>query len=147
MQRRLIRLHLFGLLFLLANPGQAIEQATEITWQAWSPEIFAQAKKENKLILLDLGAKWCNWCKKMDTVTYRNQQVVNVINENYIAVRADVDQHPELAQRYKNYGPPTTVVYNSTGTEIIKRPGYMEAQILYWMLDTVAADPDPAAHR
>ncbi len=119
----------------------------EIIWQAWSPEIFAQAKKENKLILLDLGAEWCSWCKKMDTVTYRNQQVVEVINKNYIAVRADVDQHPELAQRYKNYGPPTTVVYNSVGTEIIKRPGYMEAQILYWMLDTVAADPDPAAHR
>ena len=141
---------LSGLLFLcLAGSGRALEQHPEnaIDWQPWSPEVFARAKKENKLILLDLTAEWCSWCKKMDTLSYRNKQVVEVINKNYIAVRADIDRHPELARRYKNYGPPTTVVYNSARTEIIKRPGYMEARILFWMLDTVAANPDPAAHR
>ena len=150
MHFRLTPGHLLGLLFLFAaGPGHALEQDSDnsIIWQDWSPEVFTQAKKEGKLVLLDLMAEWCTWCKKMDKLTYNNKQVIEVINKNYIAVRADMDRHPKLAQRYKNYGPPTTVVYNSTGTEIIKRPGYMEARILFWMLDTVAANPDPAAHR
>ncbi len=150
MHLRLIPSHLLGLLFLFAaSPSQALEQHANntIDWQAWSPEVFAQAEKEGKLVLLDLMAEWCTWCKKMDKLTYNDKQVIELINKNYIAVRADKDKHPKLAMRYKNYGTPTTVVYNSAGTEIIKRPGYMKAQILFWMLDTVAANPDPAAHR
>ena len=147
MRLRLIPLLLPGFLFLFTSAsGHALEQPT-IDWQDWSPQAFAQAKKEGKLVLLALTAEWCPWCKKMDAITYRDKQVVEVINKNYIAVRADLDKHPKLAQRYKNYGPPTTVVYNSAATEIIKRPGYLEARILYWMLDTVAANPDPTAHR
>ncbi len=150
MQFRLPTPRLLGLFLLfMAGTSQALEQHTNnaIAWQAWSPEVFAQAEKEGKLVLLDLMAEWCTWCKKMDKLTYHDRQVIEVINKNYIPVRADQDKHPKLAMRYKNYGPPTTVIYNSTGTEIIKRPGYMEAQILFWMLDTVAANPDPAAHR
>lgn len=127
---------------------QAIDSSPpQINWQAWSPDVFTQAEKEGKLVLLDLMAEWCVYCKKMDEVSYHDQQVIAVINKNYIAVRADQDKHPKLAQRYKNYGRPATVVYNSAGTEVIKRRGYIEPQILFWMLDTVAANPDPAAHR
>ena len=149
MRRRLITTHLLGLFILFtASNSQAIEQVGDsIVWQAWSPDIFSQAEKEGKLVLLDLMAEWCVYCKKMDKVTYHDKQVIDVINKNYIAVRADQDRYPELAQRYKNYGRPATVVYNSKGTEIIKRRGYMEPQIMFWMLDTVAANPDPAAHR
>ncbi len=149
MHLRLISIHLLGSLFLFnASLSQAVEQHTNdaIAWQAWSPAIFSQAEKEGKLVLLDLMAEWCVYCKKMDQVTYHDKQVIEVINKNYIAVRADQDRYPKLAQRYKNYGRPATVVYNSNGTEIIKRRGYMEPQIMFWMLDTVAANPDPAAH-
>jgi len=150
MQPRLFTPHLLGLLLLfMSSPSQALEQHTNnaIAWQDWSPEIFAQAEKEGKLVLLDLMAEWCSWCKKMDKITYHDRQIIEAINKNYIPVRADQDKHPKLAMRYKNYGPPATVVYNSAGTEIIKRRGYIEPQILFWMLDTVAANPDPAAHR
>ncbi len=150
MHLRLIPGHLLGLLFLFAaSPGHAFEQdpGNTIIWQDWSPEIFAQAEKEDKLVLLDLMAEWCTWCKKMDKVTYHDRRIIEAINKNYIPVRADQDKHPKLAMRYRNYGPPATVIYNSAGTEVIKRRGYMEPQILFWILDTVAANPDPAAHR
>jgi len=143
-------LHIISSIIFLALSfnAQAIDTPpAQINWQNWSPDVFTQAEKEGKLVLLDLMAEWCVYCKKMDDVTYRDPQVIETINKNYIAVRADQDKHPKLAQRYKNYGRPATVVYNSKGTEVIKRRGYIEPQILFWMLDTVAANPDPAAHR
>ncbi|HHH89453.1 MAG TPA: DUF255 domain-containing protein [Aliiroseovarius sp.] len=144
--------HLRTLLLLLALtlaiPARATpDPAPGIDWQAWSPAVFARAEREGKLVLLALEAEWCTWCKKMNAVTYRDAEVIGVIRQHYIAVRADRDKLPELGRRYRNYGPPTTVVYDSRGREIIKRPGYLQPKILYWMLDTVAANPDPAAHR
>src|SRR5438105_2933076 len=33
-----------------------------IRWYEWSEEAFAAAARENKPILLDIGAGWCVWC-------------------------------------------------------------------------------------
>ena len=58
------------------SPARAGEPtAGAITWHAWSPEIFAQAKRENKFILLDLEAVWCHWCHVMAETTYPDPTV------------------------------------------------------------------------
>jgi uncharacterized protein len=40
-----------------------------IAWQGWSETAFAQAKRENRFVLLDLGAVWCHWCHVMERDT------------------------------------------------------------------------------
>ncbi len=35
-------------------------------WNSWSPEVFEQARRDGKLILVGLVADWCSFCKKMD---------------------------------------------------------------------------------
>src|SRR5712671_1608805 len=62
------------------KPGAAID------WQPWSDNIFARAKAEQKLVLLDLGAVWCHWCHVMDEITYRDPEVIRLLGERYIAV-------------------------------------------------------------
>ncbi|MBI2537736.1 MAG: DUF255 domain-containing protein, partial [Gemmatimonadetes bacterium] len=37
-----------------------------VEWHPWSAEAFERAKRENKPILLDIGAVWCHWCHVMD---------------------------------------------------------------------------------
>ena len=37
-----------------------------IQWHEWGEEAFATAQRENKPILLDIGAVWCHWCHVMD---------------------------------------------------------------------------------
>ena len=131
------------------QPGFAKENlaASEIQWQEWSDEIFIQAKTENKLILLDLMAEWCQFCKKMNTTTYRDQQVVENINQHYIPVRVDRDKNRALTKRYASYATPATIIYNNQGEEVIKRTGYIKPQFMYWMLEAVASDPSPDAHK
>jgi uncharacterized protein YyaL (SSP411 family) len=59
----------FLMLLLFACPSQAI------VWHAWSDEIFAQAAREHKFVLLDLEAVWCHCRHVMDEQTYRDSAV------------------------------------------------------------------------
>ena len=118
-----------------------------INWQQWSPKVFQQAQKEKLLVLVDLTAEWCQFCKKMDETTYRAPQVIDVINRSYIPVRAAEEEHPDLAKRYENYGRPATIIFTENQTEIIKRKGYLPPQWMVWLLEAVAQNPSPEAHK
>ena len=43
-----------------------------IQWHEWGDEAFEKAKRENKPILLDIGAVWCHWCHVMDRESYED---------------------------------------------------------------------------
>ena len=58
------------------------EEAVE--WHPWSEAVLERAKKENRFVLLDLGAVWCHWCHVMEEVTYRDPKVIELIRSRYI---------------------------------------------------------------
>ncbi|MCP4410273.1 MAG: DUF255 domain-containing protein [Gammaproteobacteria bacterium] len=143
---------LFGALMLglITSGGWATDSNTKepiLDWQVWSPAVFGQARNEERLVLLDLVAEWCQFCRKMDQTTYLDPRVIDVIKHNYIPVRADQDAYPELAKRYEDYGRPATVIFDGNGTELIKREGYLRPQWMVWLLEAVAQNPSPEAHR
>ncbi|HLK34410.1 MAG TPA: thioredoxin domain-containing protein [Terriglobales bacterium] len=72
-----------------------------IRWQQWGPEAFAAAQKEDKPILLDIGAVWCHWCHVMDRESYDNSEVAAIINEHFIAIKVDRDERPDVDSRYQ----------------------------------------------
>src|SRR6201991_4051069 len=72
-----------------------------IQWQEWGPEAFAQAAREDKPVLLDIGAVWCHWCHVMDRESYENDATAAVINEHFIAVKVDRDERPDVDSRYQ----------------------------------------------
>src|SRR5919198_540816 len=65
-----------------------------IHWHEWGEEAFALARRENKPMLLDIGAVWCHWCHVMDRESYDNPEVAQIINERFIAVKVDRDERP-----------------------------------------------------
>ncbi|MCW9025527.1 MAG: DUF255 domain-containing protein [Gammaproteobacteria bacterium] len=138
---------LFGLFLSVQVQAAELNTVDEINWQPWSKDIFLQAKAQNKLVLLDLVAEWCEFCKKMEATTYKDSAVIKNIKTNYIAVRADRDKNKLLGQRYENYGTPATIIFNNESTELIKRRGYIQPQFMAWMLEAVAANPSPDAHK
>ncbi|HLW55285.1 MAG TPA: thioredoxin domain-containing protein [Candidatus Angelobacter sp.] len=72
-----------------------------IRWHEWGPEAFERAKKENKPVLLDIGAVWCHWCHVMDRESYENPETAAIINEHFIAVKVDRDELPHVDSRYQ----------------------------------------------
>ena len=35
--------------------------AEPVTWAPWSPDAFARAAREERLVLLYVEAQWCHW--------------------------------------------------------------------------------------
>jgi uncharacterized protein YyaL (SSP411 family) len=72
-----------------------------VKWHEWSPEAFALAAKEDKPVLLDIGAVWCHWCHVMDRESYEDPALAQVINDHYIAIKVDRDERPDVDSRYQ----------------------------------------------
>ncbi|HEX3438146.1 MAG TPA: thioredoxin domain-containing protein [Pseudacidobacterium sp.] len=72
-----------------------------VKWHEWSPEAFALAAKEDKPVLLDIGAVWCHWCHVMDRESYEDPTLADVINDHYIAIKVDRDERPDVDSRYQ----------------------------------------------
>src|SRR5207344_3512167 len=72
-----------------------------IHWHEWGAEAFETAKRENKPILLDIGAVWCHWCHVMDRESYESPAIAAIINDHFIAIKVDRDERPDVDSRYQ----------------------------------------------
>ena len=72
-----------------------------IRWHEWGPEAFALAQRENKPMLLDIGAVWCHWCHVMDRESYDDPEIAALVNELFVAVKVDRDERPDIDSRYQ----------------------------------------------
>ncbi|MCK5665663.1 MAG: DUF255 domain-containing protein, partial [Thiotrichaceae bacterium] len=103
-------------LFLLFSSSPVLSEKVSanvsqtIQWHEWSNETFALAREQNKLVLLDIGAQWCQFCKKMEAVTYKDPEVVSIVNENYIAIKADIEVSGDVQLLYGSFGVPGTII-------------------------------------
>jgi uncharacterized protein len=132
------------LLMLGAHAVHAVAASDAIHWQTkWSDQVFAQAAKEHRFVLLDLHAVWCHWCHVMDEQTYTDSRVRKLVGDRYVAVSVDADSDPDLTSRYGNWGWPATIVLAADGTEIVKRRGYIAPDQMASLLQAIIDDPSP----
>src|SRR5438128_32697 len=73
-----------------------------VHWYPWSREAFERATREDKPILLDIGAVWCHWCHVLDHASYDDPAVSAIINEHFIPIKVDRDERPDLDARYQH---------------------------------------------
>jgi uncharacterized protein YyaL (SSP411 family) len=73
-----------------------------IDWYEWGDAAFARAKSENKPVLLDIGAVWCHWCHVIDRESYESAEIARIINDNFVAVKVDRDERPDVDARYQS---------------------------------------------
>ncbi|MDB4944090.1 MAG: Thymidylate kinase [Labilithrix sp.] len=133
----------------VTRPGALPEGAPreELAWATFSPETFARARAENKLVVLDGSAEWCHWCHVMEATTYHDPAVRKVLDAHFIAVKVDVDERPDLAERYGDYGWPATVLFSPDAVEIGKYRGYLDPEAFRAILESVVAGAEPGVAR
>jgi uncharacterized protein YyaL (SSP411 family) len=79
----------------------------------------------------------------MEETTYKDPEVVSLIQTRFVAVHVDQDARPDLSNRYEDYGWPATVVFDAAGQELVKFQGYIEPERMRGLLRAVIADPTP----
>lgn len=77
-------------LSLIALVFSSFTSVEKVNWYSWDKG-YELAKKEKKPILMFVQATWCDMCKRMDTKTFTNEEVVAIINKNYIPIKLDID--------------------------------------------------------
>ena len=73
-----------------------------VDWHAWNDESLALAKKENKLLLISIGYSSCHWCHVMEHESFENDSVAAIMNENFINIKVDREERPDIDQVYMN---------------------------------------------
>lgn len=71
-----------------------------VAWFPWGEEAFALARKENKPIFLSIGYSTCHWCHVMAHESFENPEVARILNENFICIKVDREERPDLDQIY-----------------------------------------------
>jgi len=73
-----------------------------VDWYGWNDETLALAKKENKLLLISVGYAACHWCHVMERESFEDSTVAALMNENFINVKVDREERPDVDQVYMN---------------------------------------------
>ncbi|MET4083039.1 uncharacterized protein YyaL (SSP411 family) [Pedobacter sp. UYP30] len=71
-----------------------------VHWQEWGSEALNYAKAENKLILVSIGYSACHWCHVMEHESFENEEVAKVMNENFVCIKVDREERPDIDQIY-----------------------------------------------
>jgi len=99
------------------------------TWE----EALTVAQEENKLIFLDAMASWCGPCKMMARTTFKEKEVGEFFNANFINVKMDMERDPEgprLSNQLYLTAYPTMYFLNYSEKPIYKTLGYLKAKQL-----------------
>ncbi len=79
-----------------------------VDWYPWGEEAFARARGENKPIFLSIGYSTCHWCHVMERESFENQPIAELLNRNYVAVKVDREERPDVDRIYMAFVQATT---------------------------------------
>jgi len=82
-----------------------------VDWYPWGPEALERARRENKLIFLSIGYAACHWCHVMEHESFENQGVAEILNRNFISIKVDREERPDLDEIYMQ----ATMLYTGQG--------------------------------
>lgn len=103
---------------VVSRKDAGLDMTPDIAWREWSEKSFEEARREGRLILLDLTASWCHWCHVMDDRTYSDPEIALAISKHFVPVRVDIDRRPDISERYNRGGFPTTAFLSDRGESI-----------------------------
>jgi uncharacterized protein len=88
---------------LAGSPSAYLQSAAHqpIHWYPWGREAFEAAEASDKPVLLDIGAVWCHWCHVMDGESYEDIGLASYLNENFVCIKVDRDERPDVDARYQ----------------------------------------------
>ena len=113
---------------LLALTGHQAWADDQIRWLDWSADAFTEARSQNKLILVNVGHEGCTACRFMEANTFSNQDVIDLVNANFIAIQVDSEARPDIGERYSDWAWPANAFLRPDGTQVLAFAGSRRAE-------------------
>lgn len=82
------------------SPYLLMHAHNPVNWYPWGPEALAEARRLDRPIFLSVGYSTCYWCQVMERESFIDVDVARIINDNYIAIKVDREQRPDIDEQY-----------------------------------------------
>ena len=98
--QKLISTGLFLLLIVAFSSFKNIEngETSKVKWYSIE-EVQELVKTEKRKIYIDIYTDWCGWCKQMDKNTFTNDEVADLLNTKFYAVKLDGEAKVDITFR------------------------------------------------
>jgi uncharacterized protein len=83
-------------LFLQSSPYLLQHAHNPVNWFPWGDEAFELARRLNRPVLVSIGYSTCHWCHVMEDESFEDEEIARYLNENFIAVKVDREERPDL---------------------------------------------------
>ena len=87
-------------LHLETSPYLLQHAENPVHWKAWNENVLATAAEKNTLIIISIGYSACHWCHVMEHESFENEQVASVMNNNFINIKVDREERPDVDAVY-----------------------------------------------
>jgi uncharacterized protein YyaL (SSP411 family) len=71
-----------------------------VHWKAWNDQSLAAAQSQNKLLIVSTGYSACHWCHVMEHESFENDEVAEIMNQHFIAIKVDREERPDIDAVY-----------------------------------------------
>ena len=72
-----------------------------VNWYGWNSESLEKSKSENKPIFLSIGYSSCHWCHVMAHESFENEDIAQILNDNFINIKVDREERPDIDDIYQ----------------------------------------------
>jgi len=86
-----------------SSPYLQLHVENPVEWYPWGDAAFEKARKENKPLFISIGYFTCHWCHVMARESFSNPEIAQLLNDNFVAIKIDREQRPDLDAAYMQY--------------------------------------------
>ena len=83
--------------------------AAEINWKRDYAQSVEMAEKAHKPIVMLLTSPYCKWCRYLDNTTFKDANVINGLNKDFISLYIDVNVNNNYPREF--YTPTTPTIW------------------------------------
>lgn len=81
--------------YLLQHAGNPV------AWREWGDRALAEAREQDKPILLSVGYAACHWCHVMAHESFENPAIADLMNRHFVNIKVDREERPDIDHIYQ----------------------------------------------
>ncbi|WP_435154244.1 thioredoxin domain-containing protein [Haladaptatus sp. DFWS20] len=71
-----------------------------VHWQPWDEDALEAARERDVPIFLSIGYSACHWCHVMEEESFEDEDVAELLNENFVPIKVDREERPDIDAIY-----------------------------------------------
>lgn len=115
------------------------EEAGAIRWYSYEQGV-EKIKKSDKQGYLHFYTDWCGYCKKMESETFSDDEVISSLNEDFVSIKVNADTEPKIARQFGANQFPFNWFVSKKNELIGNHPGFVPPGMMVHLLKYVSTE-------